>query len=188
MMPLDSQKRALRIQLLRSRTTDPAADARLSRALLAHVAMPPGARIGGVWPLPDEPDLRPLWHRLHERGCAVLLPETTPRGSALRFRPWSPGCAMEAGPHGTAHPAGPASDVPEIVFVPMLAFDRQGWRLGYGGGYYDRTLVGLPQARAIGFALSSQQVEAVPHGAFDIRLPMIVTEQGPVRLHRQPEG
>ena len=68
----------------------------------------------------------------------------------------------------------------------MLAFDCQGWRLGYGGGYYDRTLAALPGARAVGYALSSQQVEAVPHGPYDIRLPMIVTEQGPVRL--QPEG
>ncbi len=69
----------------------------------------------------------------------------------------------------------------------MLAFDRRGWRLGYGGGYYDRTLAALPEARAIGYALSSQRVEAVPHGPFDIRLPMIVTEQGAVRPSRQPE-
>lgn len=186
---IDAQKRALRLALRPRRHADPAADARLVQALLDHVVPSPGAAIGGVWPLPDEPDLRPLWHALHKRGHPILLPETTPRGRPLQFRPWSPGSAMQPGLFGTMHPATPPAGLSiDIVFVPMLAFDRQGWRLGYGGGYYDRTLDALPQARAIGYALSGQQVEAVPHGPFDIRLTTIVTEQGPVRLHRQAEA
>nr|WP_321984926.1 5-formyltetrahydrofolate cyclo-ligase [uncultured Lichenicoccus sp.] len=188
MTSIDARKRALRQALRQGRRSDPVADIGLIQALLDHVAVSPGMAVGGVWPLRDEPDLRPLWQRLHERGCAVLLPETTPRGSPLPYRPWSPGCVMLPGLFGSMHPAAPPSGSPDIVFVPMLAFDLQGWRLGYGGGYYDRTLAGLPQARAVGYALSSQQVDAVPHDRFDIRLPVIVTEQGPVRLHRQAEG
>ena len=185
-MTLEIRKRELRLRVLASRVSLPLADAALIQALRDHVDPAPATRIGGVWPLPGEPDLRPLWHELHEQGHVILLPETMKRGEPLRFRPWSPGCAMESGRHRSEHPAAPPSDPPDLVFVPMLAFDCQGWRLGYGGGYYDRTLAALPGARAVGYALSSQQVEAVPHGPYDIRLPMIVTEQGPVRL--QPEG
>jgi 5-formyltetrahydrofolate cyclo-ligase len=78
---------------------------------------------------------------------------------------------------GTQRPDGRVAE-PGVIFVPLLAFDRRGYRLGYGGGYYDRTLIGLPHARAIGFGYAAQRVEHVPHEAHDIRLPRIATEFG----------
>ncbi len=185
-MPVRAAKRALRhdMALLRRTTSDAAA---LIAAILAEVELPAGAVVAGVWPLPGEPDLRPVWDRLHAHGHAMLLPETTLPGERLRFRRWHPGCAMLDGRFGTRHPATdplPLQDAPDLVFVPLLAFDRAGYRLGHGGGYYDRTLAALPRARAVGYGFSCQQVEAVPRGPFDLPLSMIVTETGRVPFER----
>ena len=160
-------------------------NAALIGALFDRAELQPGETVAGIWPLAGEPDLRPLWHRLAADGHSVLLAETPPPGEALRFHPWQPGCAMRTGRFGTRHPDTALSATPpDLLFVPLLAFDHEGWRLGYGGGYYDRTLAALPCARAIGFGFSCQQVEAVPHGPFDRPLAAIVTERGPVRLER----
>ncbi len=175
-------KRALRRAMIARRAR--AGDARaLIEAIRDAVPLARGERVAGIWPLPGEPDLRPLWHALHGWGQAVLLPQTPPPGQALRFRRWHPGCAMLPGRFGTRHPEG-ADDVPDLIFVPLLAFDAHGYRLGYGGGYYDRTLAALPQARAVGYGFGFQQVDAVPRGPFDLRLPAIVTESGAVQLER----
>ena len=182
---IQAAKQALRqrMLLLRSQAGD---DAALVAAILSHTEWHAGETIAGIWPLDGEPDLRPLWHTLHARGHPVLLPETPPRGEALRFRPWHPDCAMVPGRFATLHPdtGVQACATPGLVFVPLLAFDRRGYRLGYGGGYYDRTLAALPQARAIGYGFSRQQVEAVPHGPFDIPLQVIVTENGCIPIER----
>ena len=185
-LPVREAKRALRCRMmpLRRRVRD---DAALIASVLANVALPAGVTVAGVWPLPDEPDLRPLWHRLHARGHRLVMPETPPRGEALRFRHWQPGSAMVEGRFGTRHPDTgplPPSVTPEVVFVPLLAFDRDGYRLGYGGGYYDRTLAALPRARAVGYGFSFQQVDAVPHGPFDLPLSVIVTEAGRITVER----
>lgn len=124
----------------------------------------------------DEVDLRPLFHSLCEEGWQILTPETPPKGSPLLFRQWKPACSMQEGRFGTVHPDGPV-DVPDVILVPMLAFDRRGYRLGYGGGYYDRTLAALPDARPIGYAFSVQEVPHIPVGPFDVPLPVIVTEK-----------
>ena len=89
--------------------------------------------------------------------------------------------AMRGERFGTMAPTGPIG-VPDVVFVPLLAFDRAGWRLGYGGGYYDRTLAGLPAAIAIGCGFSAQEVDEVPAGNFDIRLHAVATEAGVFRI------
>lgn len=133
-------------------------------------------RIACVWPMPGEVDLRPLYGRLHKGGWQILLPETPPKGSPLLFRQWGPDSLMREGRFGTVYPDGPI-DVPDLILVPMLAFDRRGYRLGYGGGYYDRTLASLPDARAIGYACSVQEVNDIPVGPFDVPLPVIVTEK-----------
>lgn len=159
----------------------------LIASIFSRVAFREADTVAGVWPLPGEPDLRPLWHRLHALGHRVVLPETPSRGQALRFRSWHPGCAMLAGRFGTWHPEqdpGATKILPDLLFVPLLAFDNAGYRLGYGGGYYDRTLAALPRARAIGYGFSFQQVEAVPRGPFDIPLRIIVTEAGCVGIER----
>ena len=107
----------------------------------------------------------------------MLLPETTPRGTPLVFRRWTPDTPLVAGRFNTWHPDAEAL-APQLLLVPLLAFDDRLMRLGYGGGYYDRTLAALPGCRAIGFAYARQQVAFIPTGPFDVPLDAIVTEAG----------
>lgn len=111
----------------------------------------------------------------------VGVPVILGAGQALRFREWSPGCAMVAGEFGALIPAEGAWVEPEVVIVPLVGFDARGYRLGYGGGFYDRTLAGL-RARhpvlAVGFAFAAQELPEVPIDQYDQRLDVIVTEAG----------
>lgn len=112
---------------------------------------------------------------------AVGVPVILGPGQALRFREWSPGSAMVAGEFGALIPAEGAWVEPEVVIVPLVGFDARGYRLGYGGGFYDRTLAGL-RARhpvlAVGFAFAAQELAEVPIDQYDQRLDVIVTEAG----------
>jgi 5-formyltetrahydrofolate cyclo-ligase len=155
----------------------------LADHVLRDVSLPPGARVAGVWPMPGEIDLRPLWHALHHSGHIVLLPQTPKLGQILQFRGWHPGCAMVRERFGTERPDGEL-DTPDIIFVPLLAFDRRGHRLGYGGGYYDRTLAAHPDIPAIGFGYAAQEVEEVPCAAHDRPLRSIFTERGKIELRK----
>ncbi len=176
-MTVDDEKASLRERALRMRAgLDPAAGERLALLVLRELRPPPGSVVAGVWPLPGEMDFRPLLHALHGLGHRIVLPETPPRGRPLMFRAWHPGCAMTREPYGTFRTSGGYA-VPDMLFVPLLAFDRAGGRLGYGGGYYDRTLAALPDAAAIGFGYADQEVARVPMSAHDQRLPIIVTEK-----------
>jgi 5-formyltetrahydrofolate cyclo-ligase len=154
------------------------APARLAEAMLAEHAPPKGAIIAGYWPMGDEMDPRPLMLALASRGHAMALPVTPPRGQPLAFRAWVPGAALRPGPMGTSEPVAGEELRPDLVLVPLLAFDRAGRRLGYGGGYYDRTLAALPGAKAIGIAYAGQEMPEVPAGPQDMRLPLIATEDG----------
>ena len=107
----------------------------------------------------------------------MALPETTPRGNPLIFRLWEPGCVMVPERFGTARPDG-ATISPDLFLVPLLAFDRAGGRLGYGGGYYDRTLPLYPCRPAWGFAYAAQEVDKLPLEPHDHQLDAIVTEAG----------
>ena len=162
----------------RAGLANPEAPARLAEALLAGYAPPTGAIIAGYWPMGDEMDPRPLMLALASRGHPLALPVTPPRGQPLAFRAWAPGAALRAGPMGTSEPAEGAALRPDILLVPLLAFDRAGRRLGYGGGYYDRTLATLPGAKAIGIAYAGQELPEVPAGPQDMRLPLVATEAG----------
>ena len=152
------------------------APARLAKAMLAQHAPPKGAIIAGYWPMGEELDPRPLMLALASRGHAMALPVTPPRGQPLAFRAWVPGAALRPGPMGTSEPVAGEELRPDVVLVPLLAFDRAGRRLGYGGGYYDRTLAALPGAKAIGIAYAGQEMPEVPAGPQDFRLPLIATE------------
>ena len=123
----------------------------------------------------SEIDIRPLLHALAGQG-PVLLPETPARGNPLIFRRWHPGDILRPERFGTAAPTGEIM-TPGILLVPLLAFDATGARLGYGGGYYDRTLAGLPGCRTIGCAFAAQQVAQVPTEPHDCRLDAIATER-----------
>jgi 5-formyltetrahydrofolate cyclo-ligase len=163
----------------------PSAAASLAETVLGHCPPPPGALVAGFWPMGDEIDIRPLLRHLSEAGHALALPVTPPRGQPLSFRRWHPGDALIPGRFGTSIPADTAETVtPDALLVPLLAFDATGRRLGYGGGYYDRTLALLPGAWALGVAFAGQQVALVPAGAFDVPLHGIATEAGFLRTER----
>jgi 5-formyltetrahydrofolate cyclo-ligase len=174
----DAAKRALRQTLKALRAgCDPALGAALAAHLLAQSPPPSGATVAGYWPIGSEIDIRPLLLALHARGHPIGLPETTPLGQPLIFRRWQPGDAMLAGRFHTFHPAGEPVR-PDWLAVPLLGFDRAGHRLGYGGGYYDRTLALLPGAVAIGCAFACQEVDGVPATEYDARLAAVATEGG----------
>ncbi len=146
----------------------------LADVLAAHALRP----LSGYMPMRSEIDPLPAMARhTGPVGVPVIEAKATP----LRFREWSPGCVMVPGAFGAEIPAEGAWIVPEVLIVPLLAFDGRGFRLGYGGGFYDRTLEGL-RARhpvlAVGFAFAAQEVDEVPTEPTDQRLDLIVTEAG----------
>ena len=177
-MTLADEKRAMRRDAAARRDgADPGLGEQLAARVLAEVGLAKGMAVAGFWPMGREIDVRPLLHALHGRGHAVLLPETPPRGQPLVFRRWVPGGAMIAERFGTWRPDG-AVGVPDLLLVPLLAFDRGCNRLGYGGGYYDRTIAGLPGVRTVGCAYAVQEVDAVPVLPHDAPLDAVATELG----------
>ena len=132
--------------------------------------------VGGYWPIGSEIDPRPAMARLREAGADIALPETTPGDGILRFRLWAETAATAPGRFGTRHATG-RYVVPDLLLVPLLAFDRRGHRLGYGGGFYDRTLAALPGVTAIGCAYDAQKMCAIPDEPTDIALHAIATER-----------
>lgn len=147
----------------------------------AALRLPDGAPVSGYWPHRDELDCRPLLLALHQAGHPIGLPIVVSRGEPLSFRRWSPETTLVEGAYGIAMPppdAGPL--VPRLVLTPLLAFDRAGYRLGYGGGFYDRTLERLAatgHVLAVGLGFAAQEIAAVPRGPHDRRLDWIVTEE-----------
>lgn len=179
---LEATKRAARqLALARRRTLDPGvAGLALASHVLRAFDWPVGTVVSGFWPFGEEIDIRPLLNLLHERGNPIALPVTPPKGQPLTFRRWQPGAPMVRERFGTMRPAG-EEIVPDVLLVPLLSFDAAGGRLGYGGGYYDRTLAGLPNRFRLGCAFAGQQVDSVPMGPYDIRLDAVATEAGIIR-------
>ncbi len=159
---------------------DPAQADVLRGRLCALILEAQPAVVAGVWPLGGEIDLRPLLHALHARGIGVALPETTPRGNPLIFRHWQPDSVMVPEKFGTFRPDGGVVH-PDLFLVPLLAFDRSGRRLGYGGGYYDRTLPLYPGRPAWGFAYACQEIAKLPSEPHDHPLDAIITEAGIIK-------
>lgn len=139
-----------------------------------------GSIVGGYWPIATEIDVRPLLARLEGRGAVCAMPAIVAAGAPLQFRRWALIEDLEDGPHGTMQPMAAAPIVrPQIVLVPLLAFDAEGGRLGQGGGYYDRTLAALRgdgQVTAIGVGYALQERAQLPMTATDQRLDWILTE------------
>jgi 5-formyltetrahydrofolate cyclo-ligase len=175
---LESLKaQARRSALDRRAGCDPAVGLALCRHFLKEVTLPARAVVAGFWPLDGEVDIRPLIHALHDRGHPIALPVTGRRGEALTFRAWNPGTALLPGRFGTSHPGGDER-APDVLLMPLLAFDASGNRLGYGGGFYDRTVAERPDAMRIGCAYAAQELDSVPTGPYDARLHAIATEDG----------
>lgn len=143
------------------------------------------------WSMGAEIDTGPLLKTLHAMGHRTALPVVAKKAAPLIFRAWAPGDALGDGGFGTSIPATNAEEVtPDVLFVPLLAFDDDGYRLGYGGGFYDRTLeklrAGSDDVIAIGVAFSGQRVDTVPRGPYDQPLDWIATELGISRF--TPQG
>lgn len=156
--------------------------ARLFRVLEPHA----GRTIAGYMPIRTEIDPRPAMARMSETG-PVTVPVIVAAGQPLMFRAWTPDCTMTDGPFGARVPVDGAYLRPQVVIVPLVAFTRAGGRLGYGGGFYDRSLQGLRAARpvlAIGFAFAAQEADALPLEPTDQPLDMIVTESEVIDLRR----
>jgi 5-formyltetrahydrofolate cyclo-ligase len=152
-----------------------AADARIAAAVEKLVAGIGPSCVAGYWPMDAEPDLRPSMARWHAAGIVVALPRVAERHAPLVFERWVPGCELVAGPHGTSHVARADRVEPRILVIPCLGFDPRRHRLGYGGGYYDRTLAAVAAA-SIGVAYDVLEVLGFEAQAHDRRLDWIVTE------------
>ena len=141
--------------------------------------------ISGFFPYKSEISLLPLLTRLHGEGWVTAMPVVIGEGLPLVFRAWAPGEPTVPGIWDIPMPLVTAEEVlPDVLLMPMLAFDRRGWRLGYGGGFYDRTLEKLrklKQVTAIGVAYAAQEMAEVPRGPHDQPLDWIMTEKATTR-------
>ena len=181
-MSIVDDKKALRERLESVRThanaTTPTAAEDLARAY--PVSTIPRV-VAGTFPMRSELDPRPLMRRLEALGATLALPRTPRRGQPLTFHRWDAGTQLVTSRFGVTEPAPETPIViPDLVLVPLLAFDRTGARLGYGGGYYDVTLAALRSSGpvfALGLAYSAQEVERVPTEPHDVRLDAVLTER-----------
>lgn len=179
---LSAQKANLRHAMKARRALqDPAEGQRLAELVLASGLIAPHAIIGGFMPMRGEIDIRPLLHILHKNGHAIALPQTPPVGQRLIFRVWTPEAKMQPGRFGTYYPDTPLLE-PNFLLIPLLAFDLMGNRLGYGGGYYDRTIAALPNAFRLGCAYAMQQTAHVPTEPTDQPLHAVATETKLIRF------
>jgi len=141
-----------------------------------------GATVGGYAAINDEADPRLILETLARQNCIIAYPRMAAKDGPLVFHRWTPGDVMRPGAFAIPEPSKDWPPVfPEILLVPLLVFDRAGYRLGYGGGYYDRTLDFLRAksvVRAIGVAYAGQEVDALPREAHDHPLDAVVTEAG----------
>jgi len=145
------------------------------------VDVPAGAIVSGFSAIRSEIDPMPLMLALRARGARLALPVTTKRGEPLIMREWQPGVDLVPAPFGLFEPPAEASACdPDILLVPLAAFDRRGHRIGYGAGYYDRTIARLRALKpiaAIGLAFSVQETKEVPATPFDQKLDFVMTEK-----------
>ncbi|MDG2244675.1 MAG: 5-formyltetrahydrofolate cyclo-ligase [Rhodospirillaceae bacterium] len=173
---LRSQMLAVRKQM---RADDPAAPSNLSKQIFKVLEVIESLNIAGYVAIGDELDPFLALDALQSTGASIVLPVAGKAGDVLSFRAWKTGDALEKGRLSTYQPAA-KSEVPDpdIVLVPLVAFDAFGYRLGFGGGYYDRTLPKLRSIKKIaayGVAYDGQQVERIPREAFDAKLDGVIT-------------
>ncbi len=187
---MGEEKRAERTRALARRASAHArhgADAgqRLAGHGLSFLNLKSGMVVSGFSAIRDEIDPAGLLARLAEEGHRLALPVIEGKGRPLLFRAWAPGDAMGTAQWGIAEPLPDQPEVyPDVVLVPLLAFDAQGYRLGYGGGFYDRTLARLRTRKpviAVGIGYDELRIDAVPHLDYDQRLDWVLTPSGPLR-------
>jgi 5-formyltetrahydrofolate cyclo-ligase len=185
-------KAELRQQALARRDGLPAAERAQAAATIAErpfpVALAPGTIVAGFMPMKSEINPLPLLRKLADAGARLALPVVDGRGKPLIMRAWGLGEPLAAGVWGIREPPPAAPQVaPDILIVPLLAFDRAGHRIGYGAGYYDMTIAGLREQKAvvaIGIAFADQEIAAVPATPHDAPLDLVLTEREVIDLRR----
>ncbi len=143
--------------------------------------------VAGYIPIRSEIDVLPALHLLHLQHIKICVPVISGAGQPLKFRQWTPDAGMEAGPFGVAVPRSGDWLIPDLMLCPLVAFDMRGHRLGYGGGFYDRSLAeirGQKPVTALGYAYAGQQTKDLPVENTDQPLDGVVTETG-IRLWAQ---
>jgi 5-formyltetrahydrofolate cyclo-ligase len=182
---IEQAKAALRIKAQAARaailhSTRPAAARAAAEHFFSAIRLAPGEIVAGYWRIKDEMDCQPILIRLMDQMQPVCLPVVLGDEQPLELRLWEQGTPLYEAGFGTLAPSELAPQVePDVIVMPLLGFDSRGTRLGYGGGYYDRTLAKLSKRpRLIGLAFSAQELAEIPHEPHDIPLDAIVTEKG----------
>lgn len=176
-----NEKQRLRKELLAARKAMPPEekawrDAAIRRHLLDWLKAHPVKSMGVYWPHAGEPDLTPVYPELVARGVTLALPVVVARDAPLVFYGWRPGEALVKDAHGVMAPMGRDRPLePEVLLLPCVGFNDDGYRLGYGGGYYDRTLAAMPGAQAVGIAYAAGKA-SFRSAAYDIALNSVLTE------------
>lgn len=168
-------KRAAISETVRAEAAKAAAD-----HFFANIVLEPGDIVALYWRIRDEIDCQPILVRLVDGGQPVCLPVVLGADQPLELRLWQEGEPLYPSGFGTLAPSPLAPKVePDIVLMPLLGFDKHGTRLGYGGGYYDRTLAAaVKRPKLVGLAFACQEIEDIPRDAHDIPLDAVVTEEG----------
>jgi len=199
MEDLEHWRATQRAALLTARQAiDQAERARWTAVMCAHLrdALPAvrGLVIGCYMPFRGEPDLRAQFDAWRAAGADTALPVVTGRHEAMEFRSWWPGCPVVKGAFSLPMPDGTPRVTPQVVLMPPVGFDEQGYRLGYGGGYFDRTLAALlPAPIKIGVAFELSRMASIQPQPYDIPMDFIITEGGvfecrDARLARLDDG
>jgi 5-formyltetrahydrofolate cyclo-ligase len=180
----DVDKSSLRAAAVERRAALGVEQRAAAAAMLATRGLPinvaPGAIVSGYWPIRAELDPLPLMRQLEAQGAQLALPVIMGRDQPLTFRAWNADAQLLRGQFGIMEPSPQSPTVlPDIVLVPLAAFDRLGHRIGYGAGHYDRTFEVLQAAKpiiAIGIAFAVQEIDAVPAEPHDVQLDYVLTE------------
>lgn len=176
-------RKAERERLIAARLEIPAEEralmaARIAEGLDTIIGDPKGSVVSLYWPFRGEPDLRPWIASITERGATAALPVVVEKGRPLIFRAYRPGDRLEKGVWNIPIPAEGEEVIPDIVLAPVVGFDPHNYRLGYGGGFFDRTLAALPaKPLVIGVGYSSQAIATIYPQPHDIAMDRIVTER-----------
>ena len=145
------------------------------------------AKLGFCWPIRGEYDARPLTHMLRGRGAVTALPVVVASRQPLVFREWHPGVPLAEGPFGIPYPTNSDLVIPTVLLLPMNGWDGAGYRLGYGAGFFDRTLASMkPRPIAIGVGYELGRIATIHPQSWDVPMDWVVTERGVYR--RDPDG
>jgi 5-formyltetrahydrofolate cyclo-ligase len=189
---IESLKAQVRRDAAARRDALPAAERAAAAAAIAArplpVAVPAGAIVSGFSPLKSEINPVPLMRAFADAGAGLALPVVAGRGKPLIMRSWTFGAPLVAGVWGIREPPPDAPEVfPDILIVPLLAFDRTGHRIGYGAGYYDMTIArlrGIKPVLAVGIAYAAQEIAEIPTTERDARLDFVLTERETIDFRR----